>query len=207
MQLFNAPFRASAIIVCATLVVATVAAPAGLESQEIPEIVPRELQGLPHGLAPAARLRTAAHHAAHEAVMRHVGRRASDASRLACDERAKLLRDLVSAGSLEAAVDLSLSLEADVRGTLPKGCVLEDRPHAGFAEVVTKVQREGANGVWTSHVRVSPSAPFATVVPVGSRAFSGSQRQAPVVGFELDRRFYLAESALRCDRAAGEVSA
>ena len=110
MQLFNAPFRASAIIqriivcatlvvaiiMCATLVVATVAAPAGLESQEIPEIVPRELQGLPHGLAPPARLRTAAHHAAHEAVMRHVGRRASDASRLACDERANLLRDLVA---------------------------------------------------------------------------------------------------------------
>ena len=119
--------------------------------------------GLPHGLVAPSRLRTAAHDAVHDAVVRHVGRKALDA-RHACAARARLLRDLVSSSDLEAAVDLSLSLGAEFRASLPEGCVLEDRPHAGFANVVTKVQRErnGTRGERISHVQLAAGEPFST---------------------------------------------
>ena len=170
-----------ALQICATLVVAS---------------------GLPHGLVAPSRLRTAAHDAVHDAVVRHVGRKALDA-RHACAARARLLRDLVR-DDLEAAVDLSLSLGAEFRASLPEGCVLEDRPHAGFATVVTKVQRErnGTRGERISHVQLAAGEPFSKVEAVGARAFSGSATQVPVVGFELNGTFYLADAAIRCDRAA-----
>ncbi|KAH8076376.1 3'-tRNA processing endoribonuclease [Aureococcus anophagefferens] len=165
--------------------------------------IPKDLSGLPHGLVVPETLRAPAHAEAHAAVARHAGRRdLGAAGRRACAARAELLRSLVAAGDLEAAVDLSLAADAATRPALPAGCVLEDRPHAGFADVVTKVQRKGMDGERISHVRLAAGEKFARVEPVGSRAFSGSMKQVPVVGFELNGTFYLAESAIHCDKAA-----
>ena len=182
---------------CALLTVVAAAS-----AQEFTRI-PKDLSGLPHGLVVPETLRAPAHAEAHAAVARHAGRRdLGAAGRRACAARAELLRSLVAAGDLEAAVDLSLAADAATRAALPAGCVLEDRPHAGFADVVTKVQRKGMDGERISHVRLAAGEKFARVEPVGSRAFSGSMKQVPVVGFELNGTFYLAESAIHCDKAA-----
>ena len=166
---------------CALLTVVAAAS-----AQEFTRI-PKDLSGLPHGLVVPETLRAPAHAEAHAAVARHAGRRdLGAAGRRACAARAELLRSLVAAGDLEAAVDLSLAADAATRAALPAGCVLEDRPHAGFADVVTKVQRKGMDGERISHVRLAAGEKFARVEPVGSRAFSGSMKQVPVVGFELN---------------------
>ena len=177
---------------CALLTVVAAAS-----AQEFTRI-PKDLSGLPHGLVVPETLRAPAHAEAHAAVARHAGRRdLGAAGRRACAARAERLRARVAAGDLEAAVDLTRAADAATRAALPAGCVLEDRPHAGFADVVTKVQRKGMDGERISHVRLAAGEKFARVEPVGSRAFSGSMKQVPVVGFELNGTFYLAEDGGR----------
>ncbi|KAH8095960.1 3'-tRNA processing endoribonuclease [Aureococcus anophagefferens] len=164
--------------------------------------IPKDLSGLPHGLVVPETLRAPAHAEAHAAVARHAGRRdLGAAGRRACAARAELLRSLVAAGDLEAAVDLSLAADAATRAALPAGCVLEDRPHAGFADVVTKVQRKGMDGERISHVRLAAGEKFARVEPVGSPL--GSMKQLA----SLDEAARVSESFARraSERRLGKI--
>merc|ERR1711938_450095 len=88
------------------------------------------------------------------------------------------------------------------RAALPEGCFVEDRPHTGFADVITKVARSGTTGTRTSAIRLGDSKRFVDVASVGVRGFDGSPKRVPVVGFELNATFYLADAAIRCDRDA-----
>ena len=178
----------------------------------------------PHGMMPRE-LRGESQRV-HAAVRALLGTFRHHGLERACAARLEHLRALVARGDLEEAIDLSLALddEAVNRTAPPRAALPEthpcrgDQPHVGDADILSQVSTphgrrapRGKAPTYKLHIRLHrEERGKTTLLPLvhASRKHgeSSSRTRVPVVGFELDGTFILADAQLRCHASAEGLS-